>query len=232
MSESAPGGQGRGTSIGALLIGLIAVVGAGVWVWFAFGPGASEPGPSATPTITVTATPSPSATASATSSGTPDATPTCDTFGTLEASTSSDDWAEQLRSEIWGVTMRVGTHACYDRFVFEFDGDDDMPGWSVTPHDSPEFTADPSGEEIDPLAGTASLDVAFAAWGDGTPLGEDPFEGELVILTDGFPVIQEARFLSAFEGITHIGIGLSGAQPYEVTWLEDPARLVIDVFHG
>lgn len=188
---------------------------------------ATSPSPSPTPTPTASATPTPSPTPS----------PTCEAFGTSYASTSSEDWSSQLRTApgdaLWGATMRVGTHGCYDRWVFEFEGTADMPGWSVTPYPASTFLGDPSGELIDPpLAGTASLDVAFAAWYDGAPIGEATYSGPRDLLTPDLPAIKEARIVGGFEGISHVGIGLDRARPYRVTWLTDPARLVIDVYTG
>ncbi|WP_296665846.1 hypothetical protein [Demequina sp.] len=199
-----------------------------------------EPDQSASPTATATASPAATA-ATATPTPTPTTSPTaatCEPFGTLDASTSSDDWSAQLRTgaggdALWGVTMRVGTHECYDRWVFEFDGPADMPGWSVTPHASSTFLGDPSGEPIaPPLAGTVSLDVMFAAWYDGTAIEQPTYAGPQQILTTDAPAIQEARIVSGFEGISQVGIGLDAARPYRVTWLTDPGRLVIDVYTG
>lgn len=232
-----PGGRG-----GAIVVGLITVIAVAVLVWWWFLGGSPEPEestsatPVATVTETVTATPSPSTTPSATASGAASASAsaaTCKPFGTDQSTESFADWPAELAGEsLWGVDMRVGTHDCYDRWVVEFDGDGAMPGWSVTVHDSSTFMADPSGEDIDPLAGSSSLEVLVAAWFDGTPIGQDAYAGETDIVTDGYPAIQEARIISGFEGITQVGIGLDEARPYRVAWLTDPGRLVIDVYNG
>lgn len=224
----------------AVVVALL-LVAALAW-WFLRGGSSTDPSTSATPaaTVTETVTATPSETASPEPSGTASSSPTatateesCEDFGGFEASESSDDWFADLAGEsLWGVEMRVGTHDCYDRWVFEFDGDGDMPGWAVTPHDSNTFLGDPSGEDIEPLAGSASLEVMFAAWPDGTPIGGDELEGDTEIVTDGFPAIQEARIISGFEGMTQVGIGLDKSRPYTVTWMEDPGRLVIDVYNG
>ncbi|MDN4490696.1 hypothetical protein QQX13_07605 [Demequina sp. SYSU T00068] len=184
---------------------------------------ATTPAPSATATASPAPTPTPTPT--------PTPSPTCEAFGTEAASASSDDWGAHLSPVIWGSTMRLGTHDCYDRWVLDFAGATAAPGWSVTPVEASTFTLDPSGEELSPaLAGTASLDVAFGAWVDGTPLGEDPYTGPTTL--SGTGAIREARILGGFEGISHVGIGLDRSRPYRVTWLEDPVRLVVDVFTG
>ncbi len=218
-------GTGR---LGLVTVTMVAVLLAGCTA-------ATEPGPSTTGPPSTSAPASPSATSEP--SPTPTATgAACEPFGTLAASASSDDWFADLRGgpgeELWGETMRVGTHACYDRWVFEFAGDADMPGWSVTPHDASTFLGDPSGEPIEPLAGTASLEIMFAAWYDGTPIDQPAYAGPSDIASDALPAIKEARILSGFEGITQVGIGLDAAHPYRVTWLTDPGRLVVDVFTG
>lgn len=52
-------------------------------------------------------------------------------------------------------------------------------------------------------------------------------------LTPGLPTAAEVKYLGAFEGVAHAGIGLS-VEPqvgFRVRELQDPARLVIDVAH-
>lgn len=189
--------------------------------------GDGSPSPSPTPSGNPT-TPAP----------TPSPTAACEPFGTTEASVSSDDWASQLRTDptqaLWGVTMRVGTHECYDRFTFEFDGVGDMPGWRVLPVAGSQFTLDPSDMLLTPpLAGTAALELDFAAWYDGSAAIDEPaFGGPEQILPTQPRAIEEVRILGAFEGLSQIGIGLDEARPYRVTWLEGPKRLVVDVYVG
>nr|WP_156160822.1 hypothetical protein [Demequina maris] len=192
--------------------------------------------PSATASASASASASPAASpdASASPSASPSATTTgadgCPAFDTTGASASYDDWSGDLRADLWGVTMRVGTHECYDRWVMEFAGKGAMPGWSVTPHAASVFAVDGSGEDLSPaLAGNASLEVSFGAWYDGTPLEKAPYEGPKTVMTGGFVAIQEARIVGAFEGITQVGIGLDTLRPYRVMWLEGPPRLVVDV---
>lgn len=180
-----------------------------------------------------TASPSPT-------QGSPEPTtlPTCEPFGTTEASESSEDWSAQLRTApgeaLWGVTMGVAGQECYETFTFEFDGPGDMPGWVVRPVAGSQFTLDPSDMLLDPpLAGTAALDLVVAAWYDGSLTIDEPaFEGPEQILPTGLSAIQEVRIVGAFEGLSQIGIGLDEARPYRVTWQEDPKRLVVDVFTG
>ncbi|WP_439645404.1 AMIN-like domain-containing (lipo)protein [Demequina maris] len=191
-----------------------------------------EVSPSATASASASASASPAASPddSASPSATATAADGCPAFDTTGASASSDDWSGDLSADLWGVTMRVGTHECYDRWVMEFKGKGAMPGWSVTPHAASVFTVDGSGDDLSPaLTGNASLEVSFGAWYDGTVLEKAPYEGPKTVMTGGFVAIQEARIVGAFEGITQVGIGLDSLRPYRVMWLEGPPRLVVDV---
>lgn len=174
----------------------------------------------------------------ATGSPEPTTPPSCEPFGTTEASESSPDWSGQLRTApgeaLWGVTMGVAEQECYETFTFEFDGPGDMPGWVVRPVAGSQFRLDPSDMLLDPpLAGTAALELVFAAWYDGSAAIDEPaFQGPEQILPTGLSAIQEVRIVSAFEGLSQLGIGLDQARPYRVTWVEDPKRLVLDVYTG
>ncbi len=198
-----------------------------------------SPSVSSTPTASASAVPSPTETASATPSPSTSASPSvaataardgCPAFDATGASASSDDWTDDLSDRLWGVTMRVGTHECYDRWVLEFKGRGGMPGWSVTPHEASTFAVDGSGEDLSPaLAGSASLEVRFGAWYDGTALDRAAYDGPMRVITGGFVAIQDARIVGALEGVSQVGIGLDELRPYRVRWLEDPPRLVVDV---
>ena len=66
----------------------------------------------------------------------------------------------------------------------------------------------------------------------GRPEEWPPFEGPDDIVTTGYVALREALNLHAFEGVTQIGLGLDQQRPFRVTWLEAPARLVVDVYTG
>lgn len=192
------------------------------------------PSGSPSPTATITSSqPSPTPSGTASPSPAVTASETCEAAGETGPTTSGADWAAHLSASLYGVTMRVGVHDCYERWVLEFAGDGDAPGWSVTPHDGGTFALDPSDNPVDPpLAGDASLEVLVGAWYDGTPIDQPAYEGPLVLAPGDTSVIREVRILGAFEGVTQVGIGLRAERPYSVTWLDAPARLVIDVYTG
>ncbi len=183
------------------------------------GAAASAAEPSATQTTTV----SPSAVPS--ESGT-----TCDPFGSTTDLQSSDPLA---LSTMTGATMRVGRHACFDRFVFQMRGSGSAPGWTVGYRDP--LVRDGSGTPVD-LRGDAALSVVVGVWTvndfEGRPAEWPPFTGPDAILTTGFEALKEARNLYAFEGTTQIGLGVDRERPFRVSWLDDPARLVVDIYTG
>lgn len=156
-------------------------------------------------------------------------TPICEGFGSTADATSADPL---LPSTLFGQSMRVGTHDCYDRFVLEMQGSGGRPGWSVGYRDP--LIGDPSGELIE-LAGDAALEVVVRVWTvtpfEGMPADWLPLDGPTEIRPAGYPVIREVRYLSAFEGTTQIGIGVNREHPFRVFWLDGPPRLVIDISH-
>jgi hypothetical protein len=136
-------------------------------------------------------------------------------------------------SALTGESMRVGRHDCFERFVFQMAGTGEVPGWSVGYQDP--MTADGSGEPVE-LRGAADLAVTVGVWTvsdfEGRPEEWPPFEGPDDIVTTGYVALREARNLYAFEGVTQIGLGLDRQRPFRVTWLQEPVRLVIDVYTG
>jgi hypothetical protein len=183
------------------------------------GSGSAVPPVSPTATATVGPTESPPASAVA-----------CSPFG----ATGDVDSADPLAlSALTGQSMRVGRHDCFERFVFQMAGAGEVPGWSVGYQDP--MTADGSGEPVD-LRGAADLAVTVGVWTvsdfEGRPDEWPPFEGPDDIVTTGYVALREARNLYAFEGVTQIGLGLDRQRPFRVTWLDAPARLVVDVYTG
>ncbi len=201
----------RGTRVIAVLalMAMSACTGGG-------GPGSS---PSQSPGVTVTAPASPS--------GTP---ATCTEFGSTGVQESDDPLA---MSALTGAEMRVGRHDCYERFVFEMTGTGGVPGWSVQYRDP--LVADPSGEVV-ALRGDADLEIIVRVWTvtdyEGRPAEWPPFTGPPDIVTSGFVALQEARYISAFEGVTQFGLGLDRERPFRVAWLDGPPRLALDIYTG
>ncbi len=133
-------------------------------------------------------------------------------------------------STLTGSKMRVGDHACYERWVLEMTGSGERPGWSVGYRDP--LIADPAGFEV-ALTGGASLEVVVRVWTvtdyPDRPPEWPPFTSPTTIVTDGFSAIREVQYISAFEGTTQFGIGVDRQRPFRAFWLDDPPRLVVDV---
>lgn len=191
-----------------------------------------SPGPSG-PTATVTGVPTQTPTSTATISPTETPTQTavaCEPFGATSDTTSADPLS---MSTLTGARMRVGRHDCYERFVFEVAGAGGPPGWRV--HYVDPLTADGSGEPID-LRGDATLEVIVGVWTvtdfAGRPAEWPPFTGPDAIVTSSFVALREARNNYAYEGVTQLGLGLDQERPFRVSWLDDPSRLVVDVYNG
>ena len=189
------------------------------------GGGTNDAGRTSSPTASPTSSAPPSA------SPAPSASPTtCAPFGSTAEATSADPLA---LSTLTGDSMRVGRHDCYERFVFEMAGTGGDPGWRVR-YQEP-LTGQGSGEPI-PLAGTADLEILIGAMTvtdfDGRPDDWPPFTGPDDIVTRDFVALLEARMLYGYEGTTQIGLGLDRERPFRVRLLDDPPRLVVDLYTG
>lgn len=221
----------------------VAMISRGVWIvlpaiLLAACGGADDPGaepvpPSLSPTPS--AVPTPSTTVTVTpdqSDGTSPTRPsaTCKEFGTTSDASSDDP---QTMTTMTGKSMRVGRHNCFERFVFELQGEGERPGWTVGYRDP--LAGQASGERI-PLKGTADLEVIVQAWTvndfEGRPPEWPPFTGPDDIVTEGFVAIKEARNLYAYEGSTQLGLGIDRKRPFQVVWFPDPMRLIVDVYTG
>ncbi|WP_324649317.1 hypothetical protein [Georgenia sp. H159] len=155
---------------------------------------------------------------------------TCPALGTTSNQASGSNPLRNL-STVTGDSMRVGSAACYERVVLEFNGAGPVPGWQAAYVDL--VRNEETGEGVHPpFTGGAFIHIHYAAWETGEPAGEPPFSGPRRIVPDGFRALREARLLGGFEGISDIGIGLDQVRPYRVTWLRDPVRMVVDIYTG
>ena len=98
----------------------------------------------------------------------------------------------------------------YDRVVFEL-ASDTAPGYRV------QYAAGP-------VRSCASGDVAHDD--QGNPL---PRERDLML---GLPSVREAKLVCDFEGQVEWVLGVTTTEPYRVTELTGPARLLLDVKQG
>lgn len=122
--------------------------------------------------------------------------------------------------------VRIGAHpegGGFDRIVFEFDGAG-HPGGMVEYVDSAFMCG--SGIAVT-VAGGAILHVRL----DGSQAHDE--QGSLTIddqyvAGPGDAIVEALQFCD-FEGLVEWAVGVNGEQPFTVTFLADPARIVIDV---
>ena len=125
--------------------------------------------------------------------------------------------------------VRVGTHADFDRVVFEIEGDG-LAGWDVRYVD--EATSQGSGEEVE-VAGDAVLAVALqnVTLPPDLPADIEIWEEDRVEGPIG-GLIAEVVNDTIFEGIQLVFVGLDEERAFVIERFEDPQRVVIDIPHG
>lgn len=123
------------------------------------------------------------------------------------------------------VSVRAGGHEEFDRVVWELDGP--LPGVHAEYVDEP-VRACGSGEPV-PLPGDAWLEIRM------TPARAHTEDGRATIAerrraTD-LPLVLEIAASCDFEAVVTWVIAVRSPEPFRLTWLEDPSRLVVDVRH-
>ena len=183
-------------------------------------------GEATTSSSTTSTTSSTSTSSTSTTEGTSSSTP-----GGLEgASTTpvSVPYPQIETSQLTDVT--VGSHEGYDRVVFTFDGE--LPGYDIGYVDGP-VTQDGSGDPIE-VGGTNAISVrmspASGARLDGEQV-EMTYDGPDRVEGPGNPVAEVVR-AGDFEAQITWAIGVDGEQPFKVSTLTGPTRIVVDVAAG
>ncbi len=129
------------------------------------------------------------------------------------------------------TNIRAGQHQCFDRLVFDLDGN--AAGYRVQYVD--ELRADGSGAPV-PLRGGAFLQIIFPATivdANGRMSFTAPNPSEVVDLA-GWQTFRQVAQAGAFEGQITVGLGVRARLPYRVFTLDGPgdgSRLVVDVAH-
>ena len=124
--------------------------------------------------------------------------------------------------------VRVGTHADYDRVVFEFT--DGLPEASLERAEPP-FTQDASGAPID-VEGSSFLRLIMRGGTKQTDEGTNSYDGPLDF-DPGFATLVDLIEGGDFEAQSTWYLGLTSEACVRVITLTDdgPPRLVIDVEH-
>lgn len=130
---------------------------------------------------------------------------------------------EGWNTELMVTGARLATHPTFDRVVFDFSGAGN-PGWFVDYTDTP--TQQGSGFPVE-FQGNTALYVAIE--GTNYPILNEPEAPVLGTVPGTGGVVQEVIYTSIFEGRTEYVIGVDSRQPYSVTLLQEPTRLVIDI---
>lgn len=125
------------------------------------------------------------------------------------------------------VSMRFGVHDGYDRIVLDLEGTG-QPGWLSQYVDVPR--AEGSGEPV-ALAGAATLQATVKGVVYPTEVGAKEYAGPQRFQPMSAGVVEEVVYGSIFEGQAEVYIGLSSKQPFRVFLLENPTRIVIDIYH-
>jgi hypothetical protein len=84
----------------------------------------------------------------------------------------------------------------------------------------------PSDETVD-MDGDATLVISVAAWMPSTE--SDGYAGPTDFVPANVSHIRELRQIENFEGMTAWAIGVDSERDFEVTLLDAPARLVVDI---
>jgi hypothetical protein len=177
-------------------------------------------GGSSTPSASTSTGATPSAATSA--SGEPTAQPS-DDLGPFACSFPVTGTATVNRAQL--VDVRVGTHAGYDRVVFEFAKG--VPAFTLD-EATPPLVEDASGRELD-VAGNAfwQLVMRDASRADlsGKPMFTD------TDFNPGFPKLTELIEGGDFEAVSTWYFGLDAESCVRVLTLKSPSRLVLDIQH-
>ncbi|MFP5318831.1 MAG: hypothetical protein ACLGI2_11150 [Acidimicrobiia bacterium] len=130
------------------------------------------------------------------------------------------------------VDVRIGSHGTFDRIVLEFAGDE-TPSYRVG-YVEPPVREDGSGNEV-AVEGDAFLELRLAPASGVDLSGPQPdptYTGPTRIDPGATEVVTEVVRIGDFEGQLAWVAGLEQRQPFGVTMLEDPVRLVVDVVTG
>lgn len=121
--------------------------------------------------------------------------------------------------------LRTGRHACFDRLVFDIGDGSGEVGYDV--RYVSKVTNPASGMTV-PVAGGAKLQITIHAPADQ----QYPVGGSSTF--NGWGSFRQVTWVSSFEGLTDVGLGVRARLPMRVFTLPHAAggeRLVIDVAH-
>ena len=194
--------------------------------------GACAPGAPTEAPQSATASPSSSSpTASPTASAAPEATPTSERGLDATKPINADNWMSSVEglppvrsddpAKALALTgMRAATHDGFTRVVLEFSGEGTPGVWRAAWTD--EAVEQGRGLPIQ-VEGEAVLDLVI----DGTPMTatETPYPGGTHTRAGDLDVVSDGTF----EDNTHVVIGAPASRQFQIGFLSDPVRMVIDI---
>lgn len=121
------------------------------------------------------------------------------------------------------LATTTGTHAGFDRIVFEFD--ERVPGYHVEYIDRPVRKC--GSGDVTQIAGDGWLEVRMSPARAHTDEGRPTLTGREHILD--LPLLSELEMTCDFEGIVTWVAGVASPNRYQVRELDNPPRLVIDI---
>ena len=172
-----------------------------------------------------------SPTASASASAAPETTPTAEPGLDATKPINADNWMSSVEglppvrsddpTKALALTgIRAATHEGFTRIVLEFSGEGTPGVWRAAWTD--EAVEQGRGLPIQ-VDGEAVLDLVI----DGTPMtaSENPYPGGMHTRAGDLDVVSDGTF----EDNTHVVIGAPAARQFQIGFLSDPVRMVIDV---
>ena len=169
--------------------------------------------------------------ASATASAAPETTPTPEPGLDATKPINADNWMSSVEglppvrsddpTKALALTgIRAATHEGFTRVVLEFAGKGTPGVWSAAWAD--EAVEQGRGLPIQ-VEGQAVLDLVI----DGTPMTatENPYPSGMHTRAGDLDVVSDGTF----EDNTHVVIGAPAARQFQIGFLSDPVRMVIDV---
>ena len=194
--------------------------------------GACAPGaPTETPQSAAASPSGSSPTASATASATPEETPTSEPGLDATKPINADNWMSSVeglppvRSDDTAKALaltgiRAARHEGFTRVVLEFSGEGTPGVWRAAWTD--EAVEQGRGLPIQ-VEGGAVLDLVI----DGTPMtaSNTPYPGRTHTRAGDLDIVSDGTF----EDNTHVAIGAPAARQFQIGFLSDPVRMVIDI---
>ena len=194
--------------------------------------GACAPGAPTDAPQSAAATPKGSSpTASATASATPETTPTSEPGLDATKPINADNWMSSVEglppvrsddpTKALALTgIRAATHEGFTRIVLEFSGEGTPGVWRAAWTD--EAVEQGRGLPIQ-VDGEAVLDLVI----DGTPMTatENPYPGGTHTRAGDLDVVSDGTF----EDNTHVVIGAPATRQFQIGFLSNPVRMVVDI---